>query len=60
MNEPPTALVVFSPVLGRAVAHAVELEAFERLGNPTGVEGTRHFAGIGVEQGLHVTGMRGL
>src|SRR3546814_10061010 len=44
------ALVVFREILGRAIAHAVELEAFQCFDDLRRVEGAGHLAGVGVEQ----------
>ena len=54
------ALVVGGAVLGRAVAHAVELEALQRLDDFRRIEGAGRLDRVGVEQGLHVAGLRGL
>ena len=52
--------MVFGTVLGRAVTHAVELEAFECFDDLFGVEGAGHFNGVGIQQGLHVGCVSGL
>src|SRR3546814_12143144 len=54
------ALVVFRAILGRAIAHAVELEAFQCFDDLRRVEGAGHLAGVGVEQRLAVAGMGSL
>src|SRR3546814_10686504 len=51
-------LVVFRAILGRAIAHAVELEAFQCFDDLRRVEGAGHLAGVGVEQRLDVAGVR--